>query len=499
MFDFQRVYFKKLLPILSLIIVILGIVIRFHHQFIDWSFNGDEVHLGLDIINHNFRDLFHPFKSRQSAPPLFLLLEKMTSQIAKPYISLKIISFLTSCASIFLFKRILNRSYYQTTQIILLALFCFNPFILYNSLTLKQYSLDLMMSLIAVNFFISNKKFYKTFLFFSVFCLVSNVGLFFSASFSIFYIAKYTFDYRVEKSMNWKKYRKIVPYLLGPIPYLIFFVWFLYQPGASNMKNFMVNYWHGSFMPLDLSIFKWLALQGKVTYFFFFSTYWFIGLPMLILFLYGIYIIFLKKQQIFQKRIYGIISLYMITVLIHIFLSALKMYPFSDRLFLYLAPGIYLLFGVGIEHFYKQTWIGWKHRLIQFLSIIIPISAIVLYSTYLPKKPNDVNGLLEFINSTNKTIVFTTKAKQLTLEWLEFTKYYDQDNSKLIQIKENGKVDNVTVDLLIAVQSEKFGHTLKYSIPEPGIAKLLAEDKIVFSHRINGYAVYRYKNASIID
>jgi len=493
MLDFNRTELNKILRLLSAIIIVLGIAFRFYHQFIDWSFNGDEINLGVDILNHNFRDLFNPFQSKQSAPPLFLLLEKITSVVAKPYISLKIISFLSSCASIFLFNRILKISFSKTTQIILLALFCFNPFILSNSLTLKQYSIDLMMGLLAVNYFFDRRNSYITFLFFVVFCLVSNVGLFFSASFSIFLMVRSACYNKEDELFNWKKLKPIIPYILAPIPYLMFFVWFIYQPGAYNMKSYMVHYWNGSFMPLDLSIFKWLALQGKVIYIFFFSTYWFIGLPMLILFLFNMYVVFQKKRQIFQKSIYGIISIYIITVFIHLLLSALKMYPFSDRLFLYLAPVIYLIIGVGIEKINRQILISWNQRSIQFISLIIPISAIMLYFTYLPGKSNDVYALLEYVNSMDKTVVYTPTAKQRTLKWLEFTKYHDKDYSKLFKAKENGYNNSGTGDLLIAVQSEKFGHTIKYSTPEPDIIQLLEQDKIVLYHRIEGYAIYKFK------
>ncbi len=493
MFELQKDLFNKSLLILSSIIIILGIAIRFYYQFVAWSFNGDEVDLGLDILNHTYKDLFDPFQSRQSAPPLFLLMEKLSSEIAKPIISLKIISFLASCVSIFLFNRIIKNSFSISIQLILLGLFCFNPFVFSTSLTLKQYSLDLLMSLIAVNYFFSNKEYIRTFIFFCVFCLISNVGLFFSASFVIFHIIK-TIWVKKEKLFNLKLAKRIAPYLIAPIPYLLFFIWFLNQAGASNMKNYMVNYWSGSFMPLNLSIFKWLAIQGKVIFIFFFSTYWFVGLPMLFLFLFGIYIAFQKRHQIHQKKILGIILLYIIAVIIHLFLSALNMYPFSDRLFLYLAPGIYLIIGVALEHINQKAWFGWEYKLIQFFGLIIPISAIVLYGTYLPKKSNDVYGLIEFVNSTDESIVFTPKAKQNTLRWLEFTKYFDQDysnNNRIKEIKAGDDYGNVCI--VIGVQSEKFGHTIKYTTPEPEITRLIELNKIFLYSRIGGYAIYRYK------
>lgn len=169
------------------------------------------------------------------------------------------------------------------------------------------------------------------------------------------------------------------------------------------------------------------------------------------------------------------------------------MYPFSDRLFLYMVPGIYLIIGIGIEQFNRQISNGWNQRLIQYLSLIIPLCAIVFYFTYLPKKSNDIYSLIEFLKSTNNTITFTPYAEQRTLKWLEFTKYYDQDNSKHIQFKEKGKVDGGLENLLITIQSKKFGHRIKYSTPEPEIIQLIEQDKIFLYHRIDGFAIYKYK------
>tara|TARA_R100000935_G_C2839331_1_gene170127 strand:+ start:3802 stop:5283 length:1482 start_codon:yes stop_codon:yes gene_type:complete len=493
MFDLQKFQFNKLLQIISSIFIILGIVFRFYHQFIEWSFNGDEVNLGLDIINHSYKNLFHPFQSRQSAPPLFLLIEKLTSEVSKPFVSLKIINFLASCASIFLFNRILKKSLDQTTQIILIALFCFNPFIISNSLTLKQYSVDLMMGLIAVNYYLNKKPIFKIFLFFCFFCWISNVGLFFSASFLIFNIIKTISEHGLGNFFTWKRAKKLFPYLLAPIPYLIFYFWFINQPGAENMKSYMVYYWEGSFLPLNLSIFKWIAIQGKVIYYFFYSTYWLVGIPMLVLFIFSLSIIFRKKQRIFQELPFAIILVYMITVGVHVFLSALKMYPFSDRLFLYMVPGIYLVTGIGIEQLYRKLIVKWNSRLNKMLILIFPIIAIALYITYLPKKSNDVYGLIGYVNSTNKTIFFTPKAKQTALQWLEFTKYEGQNTTKIIHSKAWDTINNIKPDLLIAVQSKKFGHTKNFTTPEPEIEKLIKQEKIVLCHRLDGYVIYKFK------
>lgn len=472
-------------------ILITGVFLRLYYQFVQWSFNGDEVNLGLDIINHSVEHLFYPFQNMQSAPPLFLLLEKLMSRIAKPYISLKIVSFISSCASLFLFSRILKRTFHPIIHILLLALFCFNPFILLNSLKLKQYSLDLTMGLIAVNYFFYKKGSLQTFLFFSVFCLLSNVGLFFSATFLVFHLIKFPKKKRGNELLTWNKIRRIIPYLLAPVPYLLFFIWFMNQPGAVVLKSYMVNYWNEAFMPRDLSIFKWLAIQAKGIYIFFFSTYWFIGLAMLSLFLFSLFQIMVNWRNIFRDNLLGIVSIYIVSVCIHLVLSAFKMYPFSDRLFLYLAPGIYLIIGFGIEQIRRQCLLKRKRNLIFLSGLAIHFFAIISYFTYMPEKKNDVVGLMEFVNSTDKSIALTPKAKYTIFRWLEFTGYDHRDPSKLVDSK---VIDEDTgADLLIAIQSEKFGHSTKYTSPEAEVLSLLAMNKIVFYNRIDGFVIYIYK------
>ena len=80
------------------------------------------------------------------------------------------------------------------------------------------------------------------------------------------------------------------------------------------------------------------------------------------------------------------------------------------------------------------------------------------------------------MNDTDKIVKFTPQAKQLTLNWLNFTKYYNQKNPKIIELKERSR-ENGTADLLIAIQSEKFGHSLKYTKPNPEILQLLDQNQ----------------------
>lgn len=474
--------------ILSLLFLV-GIGIRFHHQFLEWSYNGDEVDLGWSIINTPFKDLFAPLPNRQSAPPLFLLLEKILSYTGKPFITLKILSFLSSCISLFLFHRILKKFFPFYLQIILLAVFCFNPFIIANSLTLKQYTFDLLFGLVALNYFNSPKNIYKVFLFFSVFCLISNTGPFFCVAFAIYFFLKSLHENK--SILDWKCKRIILAFIIAPIPYVIFFFWFMQQPGAVQLKNYMTGYWSQAFIPLNRGIFNWFAIQAKILILFFFSSYWFIGIPMLLIFLTSIFFLFRRRQQIFDPGIIQIIFIYFLVVLVHLILNSLKIYPFSDRLLLYLAPGIYLILGYGILQLKMSKMLFFKAGF--YSSTLFIISGILSYFTYLPRKENEVNSLLKFLSSKNEKIVFTHKASALCRRWLEFTAYDASGKDKERNFREIGSEIPKKTELLVAVQSKKFGHLNKLSSPEPIINKLIDEEKITLLKRFDGYVIYQVK------
>lgn len=59
-----------------LLIIIIGISIRLFFQFITPTFNVDEISLGDNIKNLNYSELLFPLKNFQSAPPLYLIIQK---------------------------------------------------------------------------------------------------------------------------------------------------------------------------------------------------------------------------------------------------------------------------------------------------------------------------------------------------------------------------------------------------------------------------------------
>lgn len=471
----------------------IGVLLRFFYQFIDWSFNGDEINLGKNILQKSFFELLFPLNYGQSAPPLFLWLEKIFSYTTKNFISLKILTFLSSCASLFLFNRIIKNNYSNALYLLLVILFAFNPFIIYNSLTLKQYSVDLMMGLFAVNYFIDSKNILKTYFFFTIWCFLSNVGLLFSAGFVIYNFSNLFISIKGFSTKSIKRQlHNSLPFLTAPLLYLCYFFWFLQQSGAEELKSYMVGYWSDAFLPLNFDIFKWMAYQGKGIYFFFYSTYTLIGIPMLIILIIGLIKVPSAIMTEHKTPLQKVILIYLNVLIVHLTLSGFKMYPFSDRLYLYIAPIVILMFAEGIKVLTSKFKYKYSLKKFSQYSYLLPLLILLSYLTYLPFQDNNVLKLIENLSNSKQTIYYTEKSESTINSWFSFTKYPKPKILKgKIPVIQLHKYKNLeSKDIIISRQSHKFGHGENSSPPEEIIQKLLSEQKLKTKKKIDGYTVY---------
>lgn len=483
------------IQLIGFLLIGTGIFIRFYYQFIEWTFSGDEINLGKEILKNEYLDLIRPFKNKQSAPPLFILIEKAFSYLGKIHISLRIFTFFTSCVSLLLFERLIRKQVPSYIYLLLLVIITVNPFIYYNSLTLKQYSLDLMMGLLSVSIFLKEKNFFKTYLFFTIWCFISNIGAFFSAGFIMYaFIEEFHLKNAIFNKTNIRLYiKRVLPFLLAPLLYLVYFMWFINQPGADAMQSYMVYYWNSQFLPLDTGVFEWIAIQGFKIFFFFYSTYYLIGGIMLIFLMLGFYSFILKQKNRTHEKLHKIMLIYSVGILIHLILSSLKLYPFSDRLYLYMAPFILLLLGEGIIfskiYILKKT----KFKLKSITLYLFPLILFVSYLTYLPFKGNDILSIIKHPKiDESEHILITEEANRYFMEWFNFTQYEPGNKLKEKIVLFNLK-NYKSQDLIISRQVHKFGHLEKTGDPEEEIKDLILKEKIYPIKKFDGFTLYKFK------
>jgi len=471
-----------------IIMFIVGFFIRFYFQFLEPSFNVDEISLGNNLKELTFRELFYPLKYGQSSPPLYLLLQKFII-VFFPFpfwVKIKILNFICSILTLLVFYKFLKKTL-NPLVILMFAILVFNPFILYNSLTVKQYGFDLLgvLFLITFNSNITFKKY--NWIFFTFWCLISNIGLFGCAGFLIFNFFFEQTRFSFNQTIIWVK--KNIKIIFAPVPYIIYFVWYLNQDGASELKAYMVTYWSGTFIPLNYSIFKYILYLCHQFWISFYSAYEFWGVILFFMTLPSILHLVRKKEILFKKSIVLLLCI----LLIHILLNIFHLYPLSDRLFLYLAPLFILLLGSSLDIIIKRFKSKKSKYTITFTIVFITIG---LYLTYIPHKENDVVQLYKKINEleTVESVYLTNKSQETINDFDIFTDNYFTSEKTFIPL--DSELNNS--NYLITRVHKKLKPN-KTSIEEVDILHLIAQKKIHLIFNIQGYNIYKIKTTTNND
>ena len=155
----NEITFKKIL----LLFIFIGLgasVVNFIHNRSLWL---DEAMLSLNIVNRTYLGLLHPLGMNQMAPVGFLLIEKFIGHFFN-YTdwSLRLFPFLSYLVSVPLFYFICKLLFSDSKKALLaVAFFCTNLTVLYYSFEVKQYSTDVMVTLLISMFsiyYIKNKN-----------------------------------------------------------------------------------------------------------------------------------------------------------------------------------------------------------------------------------------------------------------------------------------------------------------------------------------------------
>ena len=466
------------------LLVFFGIAIRFVLQFFVPCFNVDEMALGSNIFNKSFTQLLYPLDCYQSAPPLFLWTQKLfITYLPFPFwINIKVLSFFVSATSVFLFYKLVAKKN-DFLSVLLLVLFVFNPYLIYNSLTVKQYTFDLLGVLIVLNFY-QNRFFLKyCAVFFAIWCLFSNIGLFGTAAFLIFLFLENKISFQFSAVFDFIKQH--VALIFSPIVYLIYFAWFMNQTGANELQSYMTNYWSTSFLPLNKSVFSYLIYLLHEFWLLFCNAVSVVGLIIFLISSFGIYYLFKKKHTIFRAEL----TFLFILLAVHLSFNVCHLYPFSDRLCLYLAPFFILLFGFSIHSVLENaSFKRFKNKiLIGFATI-----NVVCFMFYFPYKENDVVSVfseIKNIKSENQQVFATEKAFGVINNFEKFTQNYF-NKSRNIQIQ-SCKILPTKNALLISRVHRKIGPNHKSAAEEIIIQKALQTKQIVLISRMDGYNLYR--------
>ena len=137
------------------LILLLGFIVRTNLYWSSNAFEDDECRLTITMLDKNLWQMFLPLGDAQSAPPIFMFLSKILANLFgyKERV-LHFIPYVASIASLGFFYNIC-KNYFSKKLTTIIATFLFSvnlPLISY-AFTFKQYSLDVLIALVCINYF----------------------------------------------------------------------------------------------------------------------------------------------------------------------------------------------------------------------------------------------------------------------------------------------------------------------------------------------------------
>jgi hypothetical protein len=250
------------------------------------------------------------------------------------------------------------------------------------------------------------------------------------------------------------------------------------QKGAIELKTYMTKYWVNTFIPIDSTIFNYLLYTIHGLWIFIFNAFEVWGIFLIALMI--PFFIFLNKKEILFKQ--EILLLFYVS-LVHLILNLFHIYPFSDRLYLYITPLFILILGSSIN-----TLSNFKIIKTNFQKgyVLISIITSILYSLYTPSDDNDVYGLYKKTNDLKlKTFYATNRSLENLKAFDEFTENKFKNKNTFIAVdskleKSKYLVSRVAKKIKMNITAEE----------EPMVQYLIRIKKIKKIDCVNGYNIY---------
>ena len=484
--------------ILAILLVLLGMGLRFNVQFLEPFFNNDEIDLGININQRGFLDLLYPLKHYQTAPPLFLWLFKCIYlfPFGAAWLKYKVVIFGLNILFLKLFwdfiQRISNNPYVQLTALLMV---CCNPFFIYHGLTLKQYLPDAIIAMLLVRSFTTeqNKSWFKPLWVLAP--LLSNPALFIytgkllgdtwhlfkekrkdnsSVSFGIWESIK---DQWRNKSNRWLW----MPLLL----YVAYFFWYRQQDGYIALTRFMWEFWKKTFFsnPHDFFTRIYYFFVGNVT-FIFSHDKTLANLGTLALFL-GLWTFYKKQENIKNKEA---LNTYFWSLAVFVVLNIFKLYPIAPRLLFYFSPVVVWMIAYLWE---------WKQKWVRAILLLLFLVGFTNYTMYYPFKENDVVQMTKVVEKAHpKLVLYSMNTEKAVRKFEAFTENEFNISDRLytnLQPNKNG--DTLFVIKLV----HQFGRNGENGpIKQQLIKDAASSGRLTLDRTADGFNIYTVKDPNII-
>lgn len=416
--------------LLFILVVLPAFIVRYYLFTLHPPLWLDEAMLALNINARNFLELVKPLDYDQGAPLGYLWLVKLATMIfGANEFGLRAISLISGGLSLFLLTAFSAKVNGIAGRFFAVAAIAISFPIISYSVQVKQYSLDLFITLliylVAETYFREtepSKDYFRLGLFGAIVPWFSHPSVFSLAGLGIVLLLN---NYKKEKR---KGKRALLLALAAWASSFIILYLLQYRGLASN--NTLTNYWAEYFMPFSAQTPGWIydriaellrmpgGLSAKI-------PYWVVVL----LFVGGAATLWQRKNRW--------VVLFSISFLLTIIASALEKYPFGGRLALFLLPGMMICLGASLDLFVIFTR---RYQLIR--TVIAFVAAFYLLSgslwvtienTINPKNTENITQTMQFLEDNYRSgdVIYLYHFSVPVFEY--YAEEFGLDNATLIK------------------------------------------------------------------
>jgi hypothetical protein len=381
---------EKKLRNITIAVMLLGVVLSLIQFLYNRSIWLDEAMLSLNIVNRSYTELLHPLDSMQVAPIGFLLIEKFFSTLMpNSEYGLRIFPLLCFWLSIYFFYQIVTQLLKDVKATLLaVSLFCLNASLIYYSSEVKQYMVDVFISMLLYYFLLKEYKkntnqYMLLALFGAISIFLSNVSVIILFTISAFLIITQLKN----KKINYSYLGAL--FSTWAVVFSFYYFNFIYNHPS---KNTMLAYWGNSFMPInifkinfwDFCFYKTKMMFGSLL------SFGALGLLSFLFFIIGLYQLIKRKQR-------KLMFFLLLPTLLQLTLSVFKLYPFDLRLILYQTGFYIIIITIGVKQVLELAIFKKQQKLATCVFLLLPLIIGVEFLRNYPLKTEEIKSSINFI------------------------------------------------------------------------------------------------------
>ncbi len=373
------------------VIIGWGIILRIGQYLYNRSLTEGEAALALNIIQRTYGELLKPLDYVQAAPFGFLVLQKFATTVfgTHEYV-LRIFPLLAGLISLFLFFEIAKKVINEKALPIALILFAVGDHLIYFSSEIKQYSSDVVITLLILLLTINILKNSYTIRNVLLFGCVGAISFWFSHP-ALFTFCAGAFVLFFSTLRRRKKH--IILWLSTAIVIAAISFVINYYASLESLigSQDLASSWHGrseSFPQVRFDL-QWLGYVFLRSFKFPVGLSTYELLLAVLSFLIGCAVLFCKKMKV--------LLVLMLPILFTIIAAELKKYPFEGRLLLFMTPCMVLIIADGINYIQRKASHG--SPILGFtLVFLLLIEPVVLagYHLIVPRAPEELRTVMEY-------------------------------------------------------------------------------------------------------